>query len=85
MHAVNAKTGKAAWTYRTNAPIWSSPAWIGGRLVFGSYDHHLHVVDSKTGRGISKLNLSGRCISTPIVVDGHIYVGTATGTFYCLG
>ena len=84
MHALDAKTGKAVWTYRTEAPIWSSPAWIDGRLVFGSYDQHIHVVDGQSGRPVSKLRLDGRCISTPIVVDGRVYVGTATGTFYCL-
>ena len=29
--------------------------------------------------------LGGRCISTPCVVGGCIYIGDAAGTFYCFG
>ena len=32
-----------------------------------------------------RYHLGGRCISTPCIVDGHIYIGNASGTFFCFG
>jgi len=85
MHCVDAKSGKNIWLYRTRMAIWSSPCVIDDKVIFGGIDRHLHVVDAKTGKAIQKVKVPGRIISTPCIVGGTIWVGTATGWFYCFG
>ena len=38
VHALDAKTGKAHWTFMTNARVESSPAIVGNRVFVGSTD-----------------------------------------------
>jgi outer membrane protein assembly factor BamB len=58
---------------------------VGGRVLFGAYDAHLHLLDAASGRLLSKTKMPGRVLSSPCVVKGHVWIGTATGWFYCLG
>ncbi len=50
VHAIDAKTGKAAWTFVTRARVDSSPAIAGGRVYVGSSDGKLYVLDGSTGQ-----------------------------------
>ncbi|MGB0647253.1 MAG: PQQ-binding-like beta-propeller repeat protein [Bradymonadia bacterium] len=85
LYALDRHTGALRWTFKADAAIWSSPAVSGDAIVFGSYDHYLYSIDRNSGSLITKIKLDGRCISTPIIYRKCIYVGTATGTFYCIG
>ena len=49
VHAIDAATGKAAWTFATRARVDSSPAVAGGRVYVGSSDGRLYVLDAATG------------------------------------
>ncbi len=49
VHAIDAATGKAAWTFVTKARVDSSPAIAGGRVYIGSSDGRLYGLDAKTG------------------------------------
>jgi outer membrane protein assembly factor BamB len=57
---------------------------VDGKVLFGSYDNHVHLLSAADGAPISKVNLGGRVISSPCVVRGNVYVGTATGAFCAL-
>ena len=46
MHALDAMSGKEAWSFQTGARIDSSPAIAGGRGYVGSNDGKLYVFDS---------------------------------------
>ena len=50
MHAVDRADGKPAWTFRTRGRVDSSPVLAGDRLVFGSEDGRLYVLDAGTGQ-----------------------------------
>jgi outer membrane protein assembly factor BamB len=65
--------------------VWSSPSVVDGRVIFGSRDGHLYNVDAASGREIWRQRVDGRIISSPCIVDGYIWIGTATGWFYCFG
>ena len=54
-------------------------AWSIIKVVFGSYDHYLHMLDADTGQVAWRYDLGGACVSTPCIVDGYIYIGNATG------
>jgi outer membrane protein assembly factor BamB len=84
MYCFEVETGKKRWEVDIGAAIWSSPAVLDGKVIFGAYDARLHMLDAQTGKRIWRMGMGGRVISTPIVVDGVIWVGNATGTFFCL-
>jgi len=73
------------WTYKTGDAVWSSPCVVDGKVIFGSKDAHLYVLDAASGAEISRLKLDGRIIASPCIVDGKIWIGTATGYIYGLG
>ena len=50
VHAIDAATGKQAWTFATRARVDSSPAVAGGRVFVGSSDGRLYVLDAATGQ-----------------------------------
>ena len=85
LYALDRHTGRLRWTFKTGAAIWSSPAVSDDAVIFKSYDHYLYSIDRNSGKLLDKLKLDGRCISTPIIYQGSVYVGTATGSFYCIG
>ena len=50
VHAIDAATGKAVWTFATRARVDSSPAVAGGRVYVGSSDGRLYVLDASPDR-----------------------------------
>ena len=72
VHALDAKTGKAFWTFMTNARVDSSPAIVGNRVFVGSSDGRLYVLDlAKGGKlwefdaGARDHRVAGRCLRPP--------------------
>ena len=49
VHAIDAASGAAVWTFMTRARVDSSPATAGGRVYIGSSDGRLYVLDLNTG------------------------------------
>lgn len=85
LHTLDARTGAALWTFKTEDGIWSSPAVVDGKVIFGSRDFNLYCLDANTGSEIWRIALDGRIISSPCIAGGKIWIGTATGYFYCIG
>ena len=57
VHAIDAATGKPAWTFTTQARVDSSPAVAGGRVYIGSSDGRLYVLerrDRREGMGVRR-------------------------------
>ena len=50
MHAVDVATGKAAWTFKTDGEVKSSPVVAGDSVLIGSYDSNLYALAAKTGK-----------------------------------
>ena len=44
------RDGKAAWTFKTEGEIKSSPVVVGDRVLIGSYDGNLYALEVKTGK-----------------------------------
>lgn len=49
VYALDAASGKLAWTYKTGGPIHSSPALAGPNLVVGSWDGAVYALDAASG------------------------------------
>jgi outer membrane protein assembly factor BamB len=94
--AVDARTGARVWRFAGSAAVrmpWghesgdfvvSSPAVVGGRVVFGSRDGHVYAVDAATGRRLWAASAAGQVWSSPAVDRGRVYVGSADGCLYAL-
>jgi outer membrane protein assembly factor BamB len=85
IHALDMKTGKAAWTFETRARVDSSPAVAGGRAYVGSSDGKLYVLDVASGKSVFEFEAGGPLTASPALVDGRLVIGSQDGKLFCLG
>ena len=85
MHAIDAATGKAAWTFPTRARVDSSPVVAGSRVYVGSSDGRLYVLDAASGRKTWEFDLGAPVTASPAFAGGRIVIGSADGVLYCFG
>jgi outer membrane protein assembly factor BamB len=85
VHAIDAVTGKGAWTFATKARVDSSPAIAGGRVYIGSADGRLYGLDAKSGQKQWEFDAGAGITSSPAIAAGRIVVGTEDGRVYCFG
>src|SRR5690606_33646996 len=85
VHALDAATGRAAWTYMTRARVESSPAVAGSRVYVGSGDGRFYVFELETGAKVWEYNLGAGVSASPAVADGRIVIGTQDGRIVCFG
>lgn len=57
-------------------PIWTSPVLVSGKLVLGSSEGQMAVLDAKTGVVDRREGVGAPVLIDPIAVDGSIYVVT---------
>lgn len=85
VYAVDAKTGKLVWKFRTEGGILDSSAVIkDGTIYIGSYDQNLYAIDSMSGKLVWKFRTMGKIVSTAIVDDRNVYFGSSDHNVYCL-
>ena len=85
VHCLDAKTGKAVWTFATNARVDSSPAISGGRVYIGSNDGRLYVLDLASGKKVWEFNTGAPISASPAIAAGKLVIGSQDGKIYCLG
>jgi outer membrane protein assembly factor BamB len=81
--AMDARTGKELWTFRAGV-IESSPVLVGGRLYFGSWDHHLYCVRARDGKLLWRYRAGAELNSAPAYAGGTIYIGSDAGRLYAI-
>jgi len=92
VYALYARTGRVAWSFRTDGEINSSPAHANGTIYIGNNAGSLYALDSRTGR----LRWRARSFSrfghgreyfyaTPTVAYGRVYASNTDGTVYAYG
>jgi len=85
VHALDARTGKAVWTFATKARVESSPAVTGGRIYVGSNDGNLYVLDLAKGAKLFEFNAGGPLSASPAISGGRLVIGNQDGKLFCLG
>jgi outer membrane protein assembly factor BamB len=85
IHALDATTGKAAWTYMTRARVESSPAIAGSRVYVGSGDGRFYVFDLATGAKLWEYDMAGPLSASPAIAGGRIVIGSQDGRLVCFG
>ena len=85
VHAIDAASGKAAWTFATRARVDSSPAVAGGRVYIGSNDGRLYVLDAASGKSVFEFEAGGPLSASPALASGRVGIGSQDGKLFCLG
>ena len=68
----------ARWTVRTGAKINGGLALVNGALYAASFDQSVYAIDAVSGRVAWSRKLDGIVMSTPIIANGIVVVGTGT-------
>jgi len=85
VHCLNAKTGKAIWTFATSARVDSSPAIAGDRVYVGSNDGRFYVLDLATGKKLWAFDTGSPLSASPAIAAGRVVIGSQDGRLYCFG
>jgi outer membrane protein assembly factor BamB len=83
VHAIDAATGKPAWTFATRARVDSSPAVAGGRVYIGSADNRFYVLDLASGSKLWEFDTGASITASPAIAQGRVVIGTQDGVLYC--
>jgi len=85
-YAFDAATGHYKWGYRTDGPVYSSPAADGDLLFFGSNDTKLYALNVSGLTPVSLWNFTanGAIRSTPAIDGGRVFFGSDNHTLYAL-
>lgn len=84
LRAWQRQTGKEVWAFATKGRVDSSPVVVGQRVVVGSLDGHLYVLDLTRGTELARFEL-GAIAGSPAVGGQCIVVATFAGEIHCLG
>lgn len=78
-YALNAKTGRPVWTYRTGDNGPSAPVVSEGYLLYSTESCTLYAHDAKTGKLQWSRWLSDPLIALPTISNGTVFVSYPTG------
>jgi outer membrane protein assembly factor BamB len=79
LHAVDRATGREAWRKDLKAPVTSTPAMIGGRLIVGTRGSVLMGLIPETGEQVWAVSFWGSWVESTAVQgdDGLGYIGSS--------
>jgi outer membrane protein assembly factor BamB len=97
IYALDADTGDHIWDFTTGYRVYSSPAVVNGRVYSGADDGSVFCLNAQTGAKIWQNTEPGDVLqqnwgalqtfnvrSSPVVVDGKVYVGSLDENLYCI-
>jgi outer membrane protein assembly factor BamB len=91
VYALDARTRKLRWRYRTDDRVVAAPAYARGTIYVPSNGGHLYALNARTGKlrwSSSSFERFGRreyFYATPTIAYGRVYVGNADGHVYAYG
>lgn len=78
--AINKNNGQVNWKQtELKARGLTEPVLMGDQLIVGDKTGMLHILSTKTGEFVSRIQLSGAITVSPSVADNNVYVMTANG------
>jgi len=91
-YLIDLSDGRALWEYSADAALLASPIVSGDRVLLVSCKGVLHCLDFKTKTTLWTLDLprktglgkTAEVYSSPVLVEGRIYVGLGNLGFVCL-
>jgi outer membrane protein assembly factor BamB len=85
LHALDAATGKALWTFTTRSRVDSSPVIADNRVFFGSNDGRLYALDAADGKKVWEFTAGAPISASPAMSGDKIVVAAQDGRVYCFG
>ncbi len=82
--ALDAATGKEAWTRKLGGHLESSPMAVGGTLYLGTDQTNVVAVRAADGKVLWQFNSPGAIKASPSFHDGHLFVADYESGVYCL-
>jgi outer membrane protein assembly factor BamB len=74
-----AKGGPPLWTFKVpGGPVMATPAIIDNKTFIAGCDNTLHVIDTKTGKELSSVELDGQVAATGALGGDVLFIGTMT-------
>jgi outer membrane protein assembly factor BamB len=84
LHCLDRKTGKPLWRHDMLAGAWGSPYIVDGKIYMGDEDGDVSICDlAKEKNVINEVLMNNTVFSTPVAVDGVLYIRTKT-TLYAI-
>jgi outer membrane protein assembly factor BamB len=92
VYALDLRSGKLAWVFKTGGMVHSSPALAGANIVVGSWDGALYALDAASGvekwryqtQGEQKNSIMFGIQASPSVDHDTVYIGSRDGYLYAL-
>lgn len=73
-HAIDRRTGRKLWTFKTDAEIISSANVVNDKILFGGYDNNLYCLNEGDGSLAWKFETDGYVNCSPAIVDNFTFV-----------
>lgn len=83
LHALDAGTGQARWTFSTRAKIESSPVIVGGRVIFASASGKIYILDINTGKALWEYDSGASIVASPSYAHDRFVIGNDDGVLMC--
>ena len=84
LYAIDHKSGKELWHFKTNQKIRSTPVIYKNKIYFGSWDGNVYSVNVKNGKEVWKFDCGGIIQSSPAAGDGKIFIGSRSTKIFAL-
>lgn len=81
VRALRIADGSIAWEFKTDEPVYSTPAIEGNRVVFGGTDGTIYALDARTGTSAWTVVTGGPVVACPRVAGGVVYIGSSDHVF----
>ncbi len=81
--AMNAKTGRQKWRFKTGV-VESSPLVVGRIVYFGTWNHRVYALDIRSGTVRWSYDTGDEIDSSAAYADGMVYIGTNSGRVFAL-
>ncbi|MFH1018876.1 MAG: PQQ-binding-like beta-propeller repeat protein [Pseudomonadota bacterium] len=83
--ALDPKTGDEKWKFEAKESAnWTGLAFLNGRLIAGSSEGLLYVLDASDGKFVWRYNLGAPIKGPPVVVGDSLFVVTEKGVLFRL-
>jgi eukaryotic-like serine/threonine-protein kinase len=84
LHAIERKTGEAAWKFQTGGRVEGSPIVFADGVVFGSPDGRLYAASLEGGAELWQLELGESLVASPAFGGQQIVIGGEKGTVFAI-
>lgn len=76
---------REAWNFTAGEALWSSPAVVDGKVLFGGDDETLYMLNASDGKELWRVRLGGDLRAGPAVSGGVVYAASMDGTLHAYG